>query len=330
MFQLITLEEQGYLDAKIESLDEDEFDAWNGSIIRRLKTRQNPDYSSELRHTVRNCLNLKPESRPDVSTLLHIIDAGLKSCRDQMYQEAAINGWPLAPGGEKVYFRENEINQMPQGPYDFNLSEKWWERFNQHETWDDPDWEPLDPPLRPVSSNPQNTMQRLLKEEASRKRLVEAQKQRRLDREQKENEKKVRNKQAGANTMVDKLAKLARRNKAAKAALGHSAADEAESERQKERMRARSEAEEAAAEEETTHLAPIAQRPPNRGRGGRMLLWVRDQRPRPPPPPLSEEPEEEEDDDEQETPKAPARRGTQLESPSLPMDDDDGDRMDMG
>jgi len=76
-------------------------------------TNKTPDYSSQLCDTIRNCLNMDPSDRPTLIELRQITRRFARITKDAL---AAHRPAPDVPcDEERLYYRDNEINDMPAG-----------------------------------------------------------------------------------------------------------------------------------------------------------------------------------------------------------------------
>ena len=150
MWQMMTLNEAFEVRHILERMKEHQRDAWAGRVIRSLKTQRKPEYSDDLRNMVLKCMMMTPEKRLTPKDALNTIDLKLS----QHYHQNGGTG-DVIPDGPRVYYKKNEINEMPRGPVNFGMDQKWWEDwFNGQELYIDASWGRLKPPYRPAHLDP--------------------------------------------------------------------------------------------------------------------------------------------------------------------------------
>ncbi len=93
--------------------------------INKITTSRNPEYSSHLRDTVRDCLIIKPWKRTRIDELR----SNVKNYRDiihkEMFSHATIRTTPPAPRpDERLYYIDNEMKDMPPGDWRPNSGER--------------------------------------------------------------------------------------------------------------------------------------------------------------------------------------------------------------
>jgi hypothetical protein len=101
-----------------------------------------PEYSPRLLDLVEQCLRFEKRLRPTPAELVTLTDTGLKAAVQllqvtDMDVEQAITRIP------RIYFKENEINQMPQGDLNIRYRRGEWQRL--FSGFQNLDWEPLIP-----------------------------------------------------------------------------------------------------------------------------------------------------------------------------------------
>lgn len=181
MYELMTQQEAKDISDHVNSVTEDQYNAWGQNTIPTLVTKNDPEYSYELRHVVRLCLNLRPSLRPTVGQLLGLTKAKVKEYETELAKTTGGATDPVTHAEStyqlpKLFFKENEINNMPLGPH------------MQHFGWDDrhlalfavdddrytaPVWGPIQHPNRPAFARYYDAMvqqKEEKKENANRKR----------------------------------------------------------------------------------------------------------------------------------------------------------------
>lgn len=122
MHELLTHENAKTFSDRLNNMTEVEYNAWGSNTVPTLRTGNEPEYSHELRHLIRQCLNLKPSLRPTPGQILAVTGPMVEK-----YQNQAARALPSRSIAEmndsdidhlpKLYFKENEINDMPLGPH---------------------------------------------------------------------------------------------------------------------------------------------------------------------------------------------------------------------
>lgn len=78
-----------------------------------ITTNKTPEYSSHLRDTIRNCLNMDPSDRVTLIQLRQITRRFARMTKDQLAFQRTAPDVPCEE--ERLYYRDNEINDMAAG-----------------------------------------------------------------------------------------------------------------------------------------------------------------------------------------------------------------------
>lgn len=156
MFQLLTLQEHGYLDKLVKGILNELYEepAPGESIIPdndSLPLPDNHSYSSALCDLIRSCLCHRPEDRPSEAALLESARRGYMSALSFVRHRAGLDTSRVASIIKtsplyKVYYYENEIDdaidnyQMDLITTDDPASDRWWW---EHYFLEDLIWIPL-------------------------------------------------------------------------------------------------------------------------------------------------------------------------------------------
>lgn len=156
MWELLTLESPKSFSDRLNAMTEDEYNAWGHNTTAAITTHKQPEYSYDLRHLVRRCLNLRPSLRPTVAQILEVTGAKVEHFEEQVARtnrrvksrvQQAIYTYQLP----RLYFKENEINHMPLGPHlqDFGFNDKYQANFAfDEDKYASPIWGPILHPNR--------------------------------------------------------------------------------------------------------------------------------------------------------------------------------------
>ncbi len=122
MHELLTHESTRTFSKRLNAMTEEEYDAWGHNTIATLRTNKEPEYSHEIRDLVRRCLNLKPSLRPTVQQIMQITGPKVEHYQKEVYKaDLRVKNGVMEANHiyrlPKLYFKENEINNMPLGPH---------------------------------------------------------------------------------------------------------------------------------------------------------------------------------------------------------------------
>ncbi|ERF72103.1 hypothetical protein EPUS_02894 [Endocarpon pusillum Z07020] len=158
MHELLTHQEAKVFSDHVNAVTEDEYNAWGRNTIPNLVTKKDPEYSYELRHLVRRCLNLKPSLRPTVEQILEVTGAKIKEYETEVAKITRGATDPVTHAKNtyqlpKLFFKENEINNMPLGPHmqEFGWDDRYLALFAfDEDRYAAPVWGPIQHPNRPA------------------------------------------------------------------------------------------------------------------------------------------------------------------------------------
>jgi hypothetical protein len=150
MWNLITLDEIEVLSDKVNLIlygSNTTASAFDGKNIMKIPPPViEQRYSPKLWDLVCECLRMKPGDRPPPSRLLSEIETAMQECMEREQAEYRRTG-DLAP--LMVAFKENQINDLPDGGAQFRKGQYFWSDFAEHLLWTPRDWGPLCPPEAP-------------------------------------------------------------------------------------------------------------------------------------------------------------------------------------
>lgn len=149
-------------------------------IIPEIQTKLSQDgreYSSGLRELVRDCLKFEPSFRPSLDEAQSRIRKGMRKHFKQLIDQCGDDqaAWEAAT---KVWCRDNEIRNVPPGPYRWYLPPHFFNEWTHREKWNDPDWGPCvipsthpSGPTSPAAHGTGNTLHEQRKPDEGRGRL---------------------------------------------------------------------------------------------------------------------------------------------------------------
>ena len=154
MWELLTLGPVKVLSKRVDDILCERMRPYgDGAIYPALSTNKSKvigdeEYSLSLRRLILACLNIYPQKRPSITVLRASVGHYASQYFDKLTQKHGndADAWRRAT---KVYYKENEINQMPAGVHDFNLVKNFQAEFEYRAMFDDPDWGTLNRPQRP-------------------------------------------------------------------------------------------------------------------------------------------------------------------------------------
>lgn len=156
MHELLTHERARIFSQRLDAMTEGQYVAWGYNSIPNLLTKKRPEYSFELRRLVMRCLSLRPSLRPTPQEILEVTGRMVGRYEDELakynptmrlgiQQDSATYQLP------KLYFRENDINNMPLGPHlrDFGVDDQHQAAFvAEEDNYAGPVWGPIQHPNR--------------------------------------------------------------------------------------------------------------------------------------------------------------------------------------
>jgi hypothetical protein len=156
MYELLTHERAAQFSDRMNAMTEAQYNAWGQNTIPTITTHKQPEYSHDLRHLVRQCLNLRASRRPTIQQILEQTRAKLTFYEDQLTEPSRRikNGFQevsYAYQLPKLYFDGNEINNMSLGPHleHFGLDFKHQAEFAfEQDKYGAPIWGPIRHPNR--------------------------------------------------------------------------------------------------------------------------------------------------------------------------------------
>jgi hypothetical protein len=139
----MTLGESDYLDNMFDAgVTEEYYRNATPDGTPKFNRADFPEYDPRLLDLVERCLRLERRLRPTPTELVRLTDAGLQAAQQEL-QIPHLDAEQATARIPRVYFKENEINQMPQGNVDLVYHPGEWKRL--FSGYQNADWETLIP-----------------------------------------------------------------------------------------------------------------------------------------------------------------------------------------
>lgn len=138
MYDMLTLSWSDELDEKMHktTTEAEYYGSLREHAIPEIRTNKKPEYSSDLRDLIRECLHIEIGKRPTPQQLLERTQRGLEAAAQSRLQGADDHDGP------RVYHMGNEINHMLRGDAGLPAQRSDWKAIRE-QFWMDPHWEPL-------------------------------------------------------------------------------------------------------------------------------------------------------------------------------------------
>ena len=145
LWDLMTLEEAHEFDTKLEDLSEDDYKGYPPDQWPSFDGyRAHGHYTEALMNLVSSCLRIERSHRPWPEQLETDTRDGLREAKERA-PESANSQQPSTGPEDVVYYRQNDINQMPYGGLNFPFVEGEWTRLVKSR-FQDMAWDVLVPP----------------------------------------------------------------------------------------------------------------------------------------------------------------------------------------